>query len=297
MFACAANSSGHQGFRQIVLANFRALCAPVRLHNGEASDYRDRSSARLHPKVEMRCMLTHRTCHCVFSGGNEHLSVTDELDLGRTRKQVPWEADGSRMPRRRWPRCQERPRPQTAARQSARRSASPQASGRREPPPRARPSTLNHCVCRTASRYSTVAPSMVHLRSPWRNAGMLATGQSRTGNALISSSVFARSRSSSAQALSNSVAVSGRQSLGDPKKLLEDGAELVALAGESRARRTWRRTARRTSTTTCAVAPGCAGGKARRESRLRAMPVPPRAPRRAFRASRERGRRLRRIRW
>ncbi len=42
-------------------------------------------------------------------------------------------------------------------------------------------STLNHCVWRTASRYSTVWPSITQLRSPWRNAGMLATGQSRTG--------------------------------------------------------------------------------------------------------------------
>ncbi len=33
-------------------------------------------------------------------------------------------------------------------------------------------SALNHCVCRTASRYSTVFPSIIHARSSWRKAGM-----------------------------------------------------------------------------------------------------------------------------
>ena len=52
-------------------------------------------------------------------------------------------------------------------------------------------------------------PSTIHSRSPWRNAGMLATGHSSTEFPLISPSVLARSRSRSAHASSNSVAVSG----------------------------------------------------------------------------------------
>ena len=113
--------------------------------------------------------------------------------------------------------------PQMAAQQSARRSATPPANWPTGTTAAGAASVLNHCVCRTASRYSTSRPSIIHVRSPWRNAGTLATGQSSTGYSLISSSVFARSRSSSAHAFSSSVAVSGGAASAMPRNSLKIG--------------------------------------------------------------------------
>ena len=133
-------------------------------------------------------------------------------------------------------------------------------------------SALNHCVWRTASRYATglaVDRPLALAVAKRRNAGNRAE---QHGKSRISSSVFARSRSSSAHASSRSVAVSGGAP-GDREKLLEDRAQPISLCRESPARRTWLRTAQRTSTTTCAAAPACSAGTARRESPHRAAPA------------------------
>jgi hypothetical protein len=52
---------------------------------------------------------------------------------------------------------------------------------------------------------------------------MLATGHNSTGYSLISSSVLERSRSSSAHASSNSVAVNGGTDLEKPRNSLKTG--------------------------------------------------------------------------
>ncbi len=74
----------------------------------------------------------------------------------------------------------------------------------------------------------------VHARSPCRNAGTLATGQSSTGYSLISSSVFARSRSSSAHAFSSSVAVSGGAGSAIPRNSLKIGLSCSLSAANRR---------------------------------------------------------------
>ena len=106
------------------------------------------------------------------------------------------------------------------------------------------------------------------------------------------------SRSSSAHALSSSAAVNRleRASAIEGTRV-KMGLSCACLAGGWSARRTSLRIEQKTSTTTCAVAPGSAGGKARLEIRPRARQAPQPAPPRVFPPSLVRGRRLRRIRW
>src|SRR5580698_1451942 len=90
-------------------------------------------------------------------------------------------------------------------------------------------SALNHCECRQASRYSTARPSISQRRSPWRNAGTLATAQSNNGYRRISSSVLARRRSSSAHAFKRSEPVNGDALAAIPKNSLKIGLNSLSL--------------------------------------------------------------------